>query len=61
MEEKSRLWGFLTWEQEREIEKYVKEMKDNGMERRALENAHKWIIEHPEYQFKLNLPYKPIL
>jgi len=53
MEEKSRSYGcFLTWEQEREIEIYVKEMKENGTEKRLVEEAHRWIKEHPEYKIK---------
>ena len=60
MGEKSRAYGcFLTWEQEKNIEKCVKEMEENGIESRAVENAHKWLNEYPEEKEKMNLLYRP--
>ena len=33
-------------------------MKENGTERRAVENAYNWLKKHdPEYLEKMNLPY----
>ena len=59
MEEKSRFYGgFLTWEQENEIERYVKEMEENGTEKRAIEYARKWLRDHPEEQKGVDLSSK---
>ncbi|NCN86555.1 hypothetical protein GW932_01875 [archaeon] len=61
MEEKSRSYGcFLAWEQEKNIEKYLREMEENGTEKRALEYAHKFLSESSELENKLEPPYKPL-
>ena len=62
MEEKVRPYGtYMTWKEEQEMYRQVKEIRESGLGQIALERGEKWLKEHPELEKKMDFPYKPIL
>ncbi len=48
MEEKMRSSeSHVMYETELEINKMLKKMEEDGTEKKAIENAHKWLLKHP--------------